>query len=53
MTRLSKQARRRAQSPRKRKSRHKIQHPPVAPYLSFKAHENVIENALVFIPKIS
>lgn len=53
MTRLSKQARRRAQSPRKRKSRHQIQHPPVAPHLPFKAHENAAADASVFIPKIS
>ncbi len=53
MTRLSKQARRRAQSPRKRKSKHHTQNTPNPPHLPFKAHVNTVNDAFVFIPKIS
>ncbi len=53
MTRMSKQARRRAMCPKKRKPKYAIKHPSPAPRIAYKARENVVEsNGLVFIPRI-
>ncbi|AAF39517.1 hypothetical protein FTN15_03770 [Chlamydia trachomatis] len=52
MTRMSKQARRRAQSPKKRKPIYAIQHPKDAPRIAFKAHTNTVKSVSVFVPQI-
>ncbi|AAX50691.1 putative cytosolic protein [Chlamydia trachomatis A2497] len=52
MTRMSKQARRRAQSPKKRKPVYAVQHPQDAPRIAFKAHTNTAKGVGVFVPQI-
>ncbi len=52
MTRMSKQARRRAQNPKKRKPIYAIEHPAPAPRIAYKAHKNVLESKNIFIPQI-
>ncbi|AGW37741.1 hypothetical protein CPE1_0242 [Chlamydia pecorum PV3056/3] len=52
MTRMSKQARRRATCPKKRKPKYAIVHPAPAPRVAYKVHENVVDSVSVFIPKI-
>ncbi|EPP35331.1 hypothetical protein CP10139811_1001 [Chlamydia ibidis] len=52
MTRMSKQARRRAMNPKKRKPVYAIKHPAPAPRIAYKAHKNAVSSESVFIPKI-
>ncbi|WP_201456720.1 hypothetical protein [Chlamydia sp. 17-3921] len=52
MTRMSKQARRRAQCPKKRKPKYAIHHPEAAPRIAYKVHENTLNSVSVYIPKI-
>ncbi|ANH78301.1 hypothetical protein [Candidatus Chlamydia sanziniae] len=52
MTRMSKQARRRAKNPKKRKPKYGIVYPPLAPKIAYKEHHNVINSTSIFIPKI-
>lgn len=53
MTRMSKQARRRAMSPKKRKPVYAIVHPKTPQRIAYKAHVNTLESDRVFIPQIS
>ncbi|UWF54921.1 hypothetical protein NYR56_03940 [Chlamydia psittaci] len=53
MTRMSKQARRRAMNPKKRKPVYAIARPQPAPRIAYKAHKNVVNSKSVFIPQIS
>ncbi|WP_348663775.1 hypothetical protein [Chlamydia vaughanii] len=53
MTRMSKQARRRAVSPKKRKPVYAIVHPKPAPRIAYRTHKNTTDSASVFIPQIS
>lgn len=52
MTRMSKQARRRAMSPRKRKPVYAILRHKPAPRIAYKVHVNVLESNQVFIPQV-
>ncbi|AAD18647.1 hypothetical protein CpB0528 [Chlamydia pneumoniae TW-183] len=53
MTRMSKQARRRAKSPKKRKPKYAIVHPAPAPRIVYKLHTNALSTSdSIFIPKI-
>ncbi|SPN73627.1 hypothetical protein C10C_0461 [Chlamydia serpentis] len=52
MTRMSKQARRRAKSPKKRKPKYAIVHPAPAPRIAYKVHLSALSSDSVFIPKI-
>ncbi|MBF5051078.1 hypothetical protein CLAVI_000709 [Candidatus Clavichlamydia salmonicola] len=53
MTRISKQGRRRAVSPRKHKNRYALKQPVIPAYLPFKMHENAFgPSDSVFVPKI-
>ncbi|MFJ1509114.1 hypothetical protein SBV45_00255 [Chlamydia crocodili] len=53
MTRMSKQARRRAVSPKKRKPIYAITHPKPAPRIAYKERKNVVSSESIFIPQIS
>lgn len=54
MTRMSKQDRRRARCPRKRRPKYAAQTTPLAPRIPYKTHVNAISgDGIVFIPKIS
>lgn len=53
MTRLSKQARRRAICPKKRKPVYAIVRTKPAPRIAYKEHKNVVNSDSVFIPQIS
>lgn len=53
MTRMSKQARRRAMSPKKRKPVYAIKHPAPAPKIAYRKHDNTVSSDRVFIPQIS
>lgn len=52
MTRMSKQARRRAKSPKKRKPVYAIAHPAPAPRIAYKVQKGTLASDNVFIPQI-